>query len=482
MPYVLPWFCAATLIAGSSISLGAMDLPSGGASPLPTSAAGTAWLGYSNDNIGAPRYDQGDDFRTNRLWAGYQPTSWLRLGIDHSILTDGNPSRQTPDWSAADPFIRYRSGARRSDQLAIDAVFVVPFAADAISGECWIGPGIRHSGNVAGESLQQGAHGVFSLQPVSIPYDDPRAPWEPIAVGGFDVRFGSGPHLWWRTAATSGPAAPLLADTSLRLLLSGAQTDWWIGPGWHYRDERNSQVTRAVADHESGAWLAAGCTTGPLVLSISHRLDGDGALGSAGLVLGRDARPSASTPRARGELGTAFTWRKNPGKAVLGAVLIDLPDSPHLAWGIELRRTQLKVPYHFDHRAESDEALLIGEWSRGAPTHGLDIDPFLRAGAGWYQGRVRRTNGLPVTDDTTLDTLRTRIAPGVRGWWVGDSWSLALGIDLEWSWSPASRTIAYDLPARGITAPVGGGAPDQRIELGGNGLSSSLRAVVGLAW
>jgi hypothetical protein len=459
----------------------AADVP-GGAAP-PTAGDPAFWLGYANDNLGSPRFGDGDDFRTHQTWAGWQVMPSIRLVAEHSVLTDNHPSGLGPDWAAPDPLARHWAGAARSDELSLGAAWVVRGAR----GEAWIGAGLRRAGRLGGEPIQDAVHGTVGIGEVDLPYAPADPAWAALAIAGVCGELAADVWTMRPQASLVGASnGSMQADLTVRLAAAGGGSSWWIAPLWQIRrGSFASPVATAVAEHEDGLWAAIGLDAGPLLLRVQRRLDDEAVIGSVGMALGRDHGVGTSSELV-GELGALMASTGGRAKGPQAGLRLVLPASGwferRLSAGLAIRRSEFDTPYRHDAHLRASEVLAAAELSFAPPrSAGLSVEPYVQALAGWMRAESSDVNGFAIAEERRLDMPSLRAAAGLRLWLAdddrGNGWCIGLTAEGDAGWTPRTLEPRYD--THGLPVDGGGGTA---AHAGGPTLNASLRLAARIGW
>jgi hypothetical protein len=194
-----------------------------------------AWVGIANDAFGVVATP--DDYRTNEISMFVRFGDTAIIGIDHSMLT------AVPNGT-------------RSDELTITGGWL-PFGA----ARPWVvlGGGVKLTGDIAGESIQNWWHDVIGVEGFDLVYekDDPQ-------VVAYTLI-----NQVWRHEELIG-----FAGTASALISSGGESQaeaagwglirssWstaWAGFRGRYRGgHMPTQTAILVADFEEGLWIDYG--------------------------------------------------------------------------------------------------------------------------------------------------------------------------------------------------------------------------------
>ena len=447
------------------------------------------WLRWTNDALGFPTSQSvSDDHRTNAMAAGWAGEQW-RLFVDHSILTDKNPTESPPRWGpeVADPFAESRVDQRRIDELTAGAGAVV---AERRAPGSWLGSwrcsaglGVRLSGDLGGRSMQDRTHGLIGDPQGDLPYERsaPTAAglvWA-TARGWWNL---SGDQAWLAVFEGSGLISnqpEIAASLNLRLVRHGAAGDLWIGGRTELRGgETMSRTAASTARHERGLWLEAGLAAGGVSLCVSRNPTTDAAEGA--ITVQSDPDRPATGAGALAEIAVPMAASTAHGRGIELRLV-----EPNLDWWsgrlsptVVYRTTTLDSPLVDDLALGWQELALGLRLAAFPPQPGWQIVPRAGLDLGLVDAWAENTGRREVAQD---ERFRTLAATATVGCDLAASWDglrLSIGTDLGWRQPLRSRTISYaPLTAAGTYA-----GPPGEVRLIEPGWQASLRLGVWLGW
>jgi hypothetical protein len=239
--------------------------------PLPA-----LWISLGNDSLGVRQLTsdkETDDFRTSQTNVGLVLWQRLAMVMDYSMLTD-------------------RAAASRADEITFTAGGVNQRAED--DGLRWFaaGVGLRYTGDVGGQRIQDDFHHYIHGTGYFLHYDEPI--WEGLAYVVLDRSwrleraFGFDAQL-----STQGGTRRFEMDATARAVLRerifGGDCRQWFGPSWRVREGNGlASTSEAVARFEDGEWLDYGLAYRKLSLSGDWNPFEQKSSGALGIVLVTD--------------------------------------------------------------------------------------------------------------------------------------------------------------------------------------------------
>lgn len=261
---------------------------------LPPTVDPDVAISFSNDFLG--RGGSVDDFRTTQIIVSSRfGDRWLAV-LDHSTLT------------LEDELLE-----GRVDQLSLSVGYRL---LDRVSGDnvtrLAVGSGLRSTGDIYGERMQNGFHRIIGSEISDLPYVDTdeteATAWVDADQYGTWHETGNWRHGYWvrgSSLATTGGRW----DNSLGAYLVSSRNwfDIWIGARRDWRSGYDDDfVQNATADAEDDLAYVLGVRFGALVLETVQQANNDASYGQLKLVAdGRRPFPaSGSWPR----LGIEFAF------------------------------------------------------------------------------------------------------------------------------------------------------------------------------
>lgn len=458
---------------------------------------GGLWLRWTNDALGFPTSQSvSDDHRTNAMAAGWAGERW-RLFIDHSILTDKNPSDSPPRWGPEipDPFAESRVDQRRIDELTLGGGGVVverPQPGGALGNRfgnwfgnwrCSAGLGVRLSGDLGGRAMQDRTHGLIGDPQGELPYERSA----PTAAG----LLWATTRGWWDLSSDQGwllvidgsgllsSQPEVAASLNLRLVRHGPAGDLWIGGRTELRGgETMSRTAASTARHERGLWLEAGLAAGGVSLSVSRNPTTDAAEGTITVQSDPD-RPATGTG-ALAEIAVPMAVSTAHGRGIELRLLEQRLGwwSGRVAPTVVYRTATLDSPLVDDLALGWQELALGLRLAAFPPRPGWQIVPRAGLDVGLVDAWAENTGRREVAQD---ERFRTFAATATAGCDLAASWDglrLSIGGEAGWRQPLRSRTISYaPLTAAGAYA-----GPPGDIRLIEPGWQMSLRVGAWLGW
>ncbi len=418
------------ILLGATVAacLPALDLP-GIPGPQPVGSEKIR-LDWGNDAFGPGGGGQSDDFRTNEVAAYVTWSSWF-VGLDHSMLTLGNPSGAPVYWGYANPLQFYSAGARRIDEVTLSAGWRGERSAGPARGWIQAGPGLLVSGDLGGKALQNGTHGMIGNGGKEMPYERDDLHADGFAHAGFGGRLGLGGPLVLVADALGQVTPSGWARGRADLLLTvaaphggawaGLQIEGSTGPA-------TSTTAAAVADHENGLALIMGWELSldqvGVAFATARNLHNDSQEGRLSLTWRPEPGPLRSTAADRSwvsrfGLFTGDTAVAGRGiDAALGIPVGALEPGGNLGWFamLGMRDQAVSVPFTYD--ITSRRRLLwagLGAQPRLAQWGWLRLTAPLEAGLGWSHARVASRGFVTVDggNEVESDALVGRAAAGL---------------------------------------------------------------------
>jgi len=290
---------------------GVPDAPRPGTPP-------SVWVGWSNDSFGGEFGENTDDFRTNAFNLGLNLESWL-VAIDYSMLTD-----------------RYDDTPERTDQLTATLGYLALDGVAAGAGaKLWLsaGGGLRLTGALGGQQLQNVWHDALEFRRIDMPDDE-------SAVEG--VGYAHAEWLWTDAAPPGLVDLPFLRPGQIGVLLEGTTLGTTggevlgsfganlvlIGMDAHAQIGVMQALTAgtapndtagAVSGNETGTWFTYGASAGGWYLQGGWNLSDEGTVGKIGWQWGRSPgrREPAHMAEVEGllsvyqgySLGVQYRWQ-----------------------------------------------------------------------------------------------------------------------------------------------------------------------------
>lgn len=436
--------------AGAALVIAAAALPAAGLPGLPEAPTAWTmphcWFGHANDLLGNG-LDNVDDFRTAGFSAGWRaPSSPLVVAADYSILTNRGLRDPRPPG--------------RIDELTATAGWTALERNDERRALRWrvvVGGGLRASGDLGGDEIQNAWHDVIDEPRVDLPYERNHRV-DPLA-------FAQGSLLWSPGEAPNWPLFAFLANArwglrldaaslataegesqslaGARLVLLGLEAQGWIG--WQYRWNRGDHATttaKVVAEREEAGWFTIGTD----------------ALAADGLSLFFDGGLAPARREASATVGAL--WELEPGRQRPGEtnqVVEEFGVYAGLLFGVRARwqpeawesqpRIGLATSLFFDYRfgtsdavAWQDEELTVDQWSlgvelrRGIALGWLRLTPFVDAGLGLRREGIQIRGPSPRFPE---EDATTGVAVGGVGLEIGRSRPpdrLSVSVVYDWWW------------------------------------------------
>ncbi len=444
--------CFRVLISASAIAgLPALDLP-GVPGPQPVGPERVR-VDWGNDAFGPGGGGQSDDFRTNEVSAYVTWSSWF-VGLDHSMLTLGNPSGAPVYWGYSDPLQYYSAGARRIDEMTLSAGWRGERSAGPARGWIQAGPGVLISGDLGGKDLQNGTHGMIGNGGKEMPYERDELHADGFAHAGLGGRLGLGGPLVL-VADALGQVTPSgwargRADLLLTVAAPGGGT--WAGIQVDgSTGTATSTTAAAVADHEAGLSLTLGWDIRidqvGLAFATARNLHNDGQEGHLSLTWQPEPGPLRAGTSERpwiSRIGLFTGDSAVAGRGIDTALGIPLGSGGWFAM-LGMRDQAVSVPFTYD--ITSRRRLLwagLGLQPRLAQWGWLRVTAPLEAGLGWSHARVASRGFVTVDggNEVESDALVGRVAAGLGGDAViGQGLSAGLAALLEGTVSSSSRSV-----------------------------------------
>lgn len=247
---------------------------------------------FSNDFLG--RGGGIDDFRTQQIIISARLADRWRALVDYSILT-----------------LSDAAGPGRVDQAAVSIGYDLLASSTATRADrVTIGGGLRGSGEMAGERVQNGFHRLTGSDIKRFPYTDNDAidatAWfdasryravREAGVGGFLDGWRRG--YWLHANSLVTTAGQWDSSAGVFAVISKPAIDIWLGVRSDWRSGYDDPVLRATAAAEEDTGIVLGARLGPLVLETVQQLDNDASYGQLRLVSSIDAPPTASAEPLR---------------------------------------------------------------------------------------------------------------------------------------------------------------------------------------
>ncbi len=431
------------------------------------------WFGLTNDSFGGSIGKDMDDYRTNAFSGGWR---WRRfiVAADYSMLTD------------------YRtSGAskQRTDELNGSLGYeIVPDGTTLLGGDSWLaaGAGVRHHGDLGGESIQNHWHDLMDYRRVSLPY----APDE----GTEGLGYVAGRWMWTNPVGWDMPVLGFISENRVGIEFDGAclgTTDGAIDARlgvslvvvdagasigihqeWH-AGHRSTAPERAVAGNESGTWVTVTSSAGGWYFTGGYNLDDRSGLGTIGWMWNRPPgrEGAASVGVMEGIVGFyqgyayGFQYRWH-------ADWLDGISNDRLAFIVDYRCGQHPQQDWKDNAIVVRQPLLGIDWSLADSSDGFECVPFLYAGVGIREERVVTNGAHP---RYPYQKATTGVAQGGAGLrlFFGDRPSPSdparYGLSLVYDWW---------LPFHAAEATNAAGGDPDKYQLPGSGFGFRLAASV----
>jgi hypothetical protein len=243
----------------------------------------TAWLGWSNDSFGGELGRNTDDYRTNAFYGGVRiARNWI-VAFDYSMLT----------------YLEVPKKELRADELTATLGYRHDFAE---LPESWVaaGIGVRHSGDLSGQNVQNEWHNIWDYDRVNVTYEESRTAGVGYVAGGWAwrpeseavrQRFG----IFVNGAALTTETGELNSALSVNAALAGRDAAFWLGLRQNYNTGENLSVTAdKTAEHENGTWLMVGASAGAWFFEGGTSLKNGGTQGRLGFLWdrGTDSKPA----------------------------------------------------------------------------------------------------------------------------------------------------------------------------------------------
>ncbi len=267
-------------------------------SRLAAEAPGTPWtgrpgdlpefsFGFGNDQFGIG--ENRDDFRTAQLNGTVRlPGDWI-LAADYSLFTRRGPRPWDSDLPGEEGRIDQAS-------ISVGRLFEIRRRSERFStGFTSYGLGLRITGDLKGDHVQNNLHEVLNNDSVNLPYEDTRGvdatAWTSTAwhltwpAGGswLPDRYG----IWLTGSALVSTAGQVDASLGAHGTLSRGRFALWAGVRQEVRAGRDPGPTlAAIADVETSPWFSLGVALGPMALEMGNNLEE--GVGYGRLTLQRD--------------------------------------------------------------------------------------------------------------------------------------------------------------------------------------------------
>jgi len=267
------------------------QLVSGVPDPLLSPAYPHLSFQTTNDNFGSSFGDEWDDLRT----FGFHLQTWFLEDYCAMISYSGFTNRDKDDERG------------RIDEMTITLGRTLLFAGGVgLGGSLVAGGGARVYGDLLGEEIQMGWHGLFEVhRSVDLPYESYSA-WSGVVYAAARGRyrrveqpseviflFPPGQAEWALAGRVLvSTAGEVEGSADVEWLLISGRTQTLIG--LKYRDSalpEESVTLQKTSRYESGFWLRHGTSVGPFFSEFTYQLTTGIGSGAFGLEFGRsDAR------------------------------------------------------------------------------------------------------------------------------------------------------------------------------------------------
>jgi hypothetical protein len=423
------------------------------------------WLAVNDDLFGDAIIDN-DDYRTGNLNVGVA-YGLLVAAADYSAFTKRND-------------IGYANGTRTDELTATLGLRLGELLPDAWRArtELIVGGGVRIDGDLGGENAQNAIHGYFGFPQAHLAYDRERAETDGLGflygryvllrMGAADARQRT-IELQAEGAAAGTTGGERQAYLGATLAWIGRQGTAWVGSRVQWNEGVDASPTAAlVAEHERGVWLTAGLAKkDSLYLSAAYNWQTHAITGALGLAFGSATQEPAvphldaidhdlapTLPEVTNQSLQYFPGSSALGLQVRGPCLASWSQPEHdrglgFEWLIDYQFG--RVPGYATwtgNEVDADQLVggLAAEYTLTTPwRYGVQVQPFVYAGAGVRIERVKVTEPVHRFDQTTGTAgagqggggLRARLYSRDGGWFT----RLWFGIGYD-AWLPfASRRI-----------------------------------------
>jgi hypothetical protein len=250
--------------------------------PVPGRTFPKAWLFSLNDDWSPddlPIEKRYDDHRTANFVSGLRMDRWL-LFVDYSIMTD-----------------RWSVPCTRADEMTVSVGRLIATERELGLGlgdrlEIALGGGLRATGDMGGNEIQNNFHTMVATPELELPYDE-----------GYTQAIAWGSAEWSITSPSEGDGWRVGGTTSLRGLIStkGEQkvsvaahavlyhrwVDMWLGLRYEMRGgDAPSPTKNHVNSMEEGAWMSFGIAPTRYVSYLGgYNLDTGENYGGIGLII-----------------------------------------------------------------------------------------------------------------------------------------------------------------------------------------------------
>lgn len=247
--------------------------------PVPGRNWPKMWLGIANDDYGPIQDgDDMDDHRTAAFHGGYRHDNWL-LFIDFAILTDKAQSVRTDELTISVGRIL----------LSDEEVPIEPLADWDIA----VGVGLRLTGDMNGEGIQNDWHSLINQEPTVLPYEEA----DPETLGWVSGEWvwvaNQDPEDWqWGVSMAFRGVVNSLGQSewspAAHIVMRHWSIDAWTGLRYESRNGNgsNTLAQQTVLASEEDAWLSAGIA--PLRhinLNAGYNLESKESYGTIGFVV-----------------------------------------------------------------------------------------------------------------------------------------------------------------------------------------------------
>ena len=398
-------------------------------SSLPPYLDRGAELVLSNDFFGSG--GSMDDFRTQQIILAYRPAPRWSLLFDHSVVTYFEPAL---------------SG--RTDQISMSFGYDFVREDDASrNARVTLGTGLRKTGELAGERIQNGFHRIIDNSLVMRPYTNT----ERIdATAWADAEYFAALHestgdtglAGWRFGAWGRANSLVTSDAqwdgsaALYAVASRRSLDLWLGLRRDWRAGYDEPVLRETAAAEGDTAVVLGARVGPLVIETVQQLNNDASYGQVRLVSsGERIRDAAARLPAIGiEAGILLPNVQLHVAARTPTSLLTGDDS---TWR---ESAFIALDYGEPQHADSSQVFIrsvqVGlgiEWERPLPVRGDWVSAYASAGAGYRSEKLVGDLALSGQRSASADSAVLLGGAGLRldTARLGPRWKLRLQVGLS---------------------------------------------------
>jgi hypothetical protein len=337
---------------------------------LPTFIERDFQMVLSNDFFGSG--GSVDDFRTQQIVLAFKPAPRWSVLLDHSVLTFYDP--RAPG---------------RTDQLSASFGYDLIHRDDAGQNlRLTVGTGLRRSGELAGQRIQNGFHRIIDNSLVLRPYTG-IGRTDATAWADAEQYFGLSEinnewrlGAWWRANSLVTTDTQWDGSAALYAVASRRALDLWLGVRTDWRSGYDDPVLRETAAAEEDTAIVFGVRYGALVIETVQQLNNDASYGQVRLVTSGKRTRSSSPPRVGIEAGflipnvqvhvaartpTVFIARESNGWRESAFVSLDYGEPQHRDSPLVfIRSKQIGLGLEWEHPLGSADSWLAAYTSAGA--------------------------------------------------------------------------------------------------------------------